>query len=200
MKFRLRTSYILWIAVGVLLIGGVVKFLFFQPINVPKDFADARQRSVNIAQGIARMSSDSLVDISRTAGLDKAGRIGEAMAIVQKAIITNQQARAQAVQLSATLEVMAKNLGEISPYGARDLATEALGYEVTLINHLITLNDYLNQLFIVLQDKFHKTNFVTESDVAHWINLVNGEVDAISVLNRKYNDTMIKFDHKTSRS
>lgn len=200
MKFRLRTSYMLWIALVALLIGVVVKFLFFQPINVPKDFADARQRSVNIAQGIARMSSDSLVDISRIAGLDRAGHTGEAVAIVQKAIFTNQQARAQAVQLSATLEVMVKNLGEISPYGARDLATEALGYEVTLINHLIMLNDYLNQLFTVLQDKFHKMNFVTETDIAHWINLVNGEVDAISVLNRKYNDTMLKFDRKTARN
>lgn len=196
---HIRKKTIIWIIIAVFMVGVGVKFLFFQPINVPKDFNDARQKSINIAQAIARLSSDSLVDISRIGGLDQAGRIKEALDLVKKTIRDNQQARAEAVNLSATLEVMAKNLPEISPYRARDLATEGLGYEVTLINHLITYNDYLNQLLQVLEQKFAKQgDSGTDTQIKDWIHRINGEGDAINVLNKKYNDAMLGFDKLTS--
>lgn len=197
MKIRKKT--ILWGVITLFLVGAGAKFLFFQPINVPKDFLDARQRSINIAQGIARLASDSLIDLSRIGQLDGAGKIKEALSLVTKSLNDNQQARAEAIKLSATLEVMAKNLPEISPYRARDLATEGLGYEVTLINHLITYNDYLNQLLSVLQEKFAgRGDGGVDAQIKKWINKINDEGEAINVLNRKYNDTMIKFDKVTS--
>ena len=197
---RIRKKTIVW-GIVVLFLGALaVKYLFFQPIIVPKDFIDARQNSINVAQTITRLSNDSLVDISRIGQLDKAGRIKDALDLVSKAIKDNQQARVEAVKLSAYLEVMAKNLQDISPYGARDLATEALGYEVTLINHLITYNDYLNQLFNVLQEKFEGKNGNADAQIKSWINKVNKVGEEINTLNKKYNDTMIKFDKLTSKT
>lgn len=198
MKVRKKT--IIWGIIVVFLGVWAITSLFFQPINVPKDFIDARQKSINLAQTITRFSSDTLVDISRIAQLDQAGRTGEALNLVAKGLENNKKAREEAIKLSTTLEVMAKNLPEISPYRARDLTAEALGYEVTLINHLITYNDYLNQLFQVLQEKFEGKNVKVESQIENWIKKINEAGEAINVLNKKYNDTMIKFDKLTSRT
>ena len=187
------------VVVLVFFVGWGIRYFFFQPSFVPRDFADARQRSYNIAQAIVKLSSDSLVDLSHIAGLDRAGKAAEALAVVQQAIGDNLQARQEAVQLSATLEVMAKNLPEIMPSRGRNLATEGLGYEVNLINHLITYNDYLSQLLAVLQDKFDGTITNADFQIKKWISLINDESEAINGLNKKYTDVMLQFDRVTAR-
>ncbi len=197
---RIKKSIIFWVALVLFLAGAGAKLFFFQPISVPQDFIDARQNSINVSQIIVRLSADSLVDLSRLGLLDKEGKIKEALNLVNKAIENNRQAREQAVKLSDYLEVMSKNLPDLSPWRAKDLATEALGYEVSLINHLITYNDYLNQLLQVLQDKFNNRGGNVEVQISFLINRINEEGDSINILNRKFNDTMIKFDKLTSKN
>jgi len=197
---RIKKSIIFWIALLLFLVGAGAKLFFFQPISVPQDFIDARQNSINVSQIIVRLSADSLVDLSHIGLLDKQGKTKEALDLVSKAIENNRQAREQAVKLSDYLEVMSKNLPNLSPWRAKDLATEALGYEVSLINHLISYNDELNQLLHVLEDKFSKKLENVEIQIAFLLNRINEEGDAINILNRKFNDTMIKFDKLTSSS
>lgn len=197
---RIKKSIIFWVTLVLFLVGVGTKLFFFQPVFVSKDFVDARQNSINVSQVIVRLSADSLVNLSHIGLLDKEGKTKEALDLVDKAIENNRQAREQAVKLSAYLEVMSKNLPTLSPWRARDLATEALGYEVSLINHLITYNDRLNQLFKTLEDKFNNKGSNVEVQIAFLLNRINEEGDSINILNRKFNDTMIKFDKLTSSS
>ena len=195
---RIKKSIIFWAALVLFLAGTGAKLFFFQPISVPQDFIDARQNSTNVGQAIVRFSSDSLVNLSHIGLLDKQGKSKEALDLVSKAIEDNRQAREQAVKLSSYLEVMSKSLSTISPWRAKDLATEALGYEVSLINHLITYNDHLNQLFNVIEDKLNKKSGNAEVQITFLLNRINEEGDSINILNRKFNDTMIKFDKLTT--
>lgn len=197
---RIKKSIVFWVTLVLFLAGAGAKLFFFQPIFVPQDFVDARQNSINVSQIIVRLSADSLVDLSHIGLLDKQGKTKEALDLVNKAIENNRQARTEAVKLSDYLEVMSKNLPNISPWRAKDLATEALGYEVSLINHLITYNDHLNQLFKTLEDKFNNKGGNVEVQISFLLNRINEEGDSINILNRKFNDTMIKFDKLTSSS
>lgn len=197
---RIRKSIVFWVA-AVLFLGGLaVQYLFLEPIFVPKDFSDARQRGTDIAQTIVRLTSDSLVDLSRISQAEKNEDFQQIIDLVAKALTNNAQARAEAVRLSATLEVMAKTMPQISPWRARDLATEALSYEVSLINHLITYNDYLNQLLQLLQKNFNAGQNGSHDAIVDWLNRINEEGEAINTLNKKFNDTMVKFDKITSKS
>ena len=66
----------------------------------------------------------------------------------------NNEARSQAVNLSVQLEIMAKNLADISPASMGQIALQAISSETALINRLITYNDYLIKLLEVLQKRF----------------------------------------------
>lgn len=198
---RLRKSIIFWAAVAVLLSGVAARYLIWQPKFVPTEFIQARQRGINVSQAIARLTSDSLVDLSTIGGLEQTGRPREAVGLVTKALEANNQARQQALQLSATLETMAKKLPEISPARARDRAAEALGYEVTLINHLITYNEYLHQLLETVEKKLSSGGADEkngDSQISYWLNLINDETDAINMLNKKFNVAMEEFDRLTA--
>ena len=89
---------------------------------------------------------------------------------------------------------MAQALPSIRPGSARQIASEAIGYEVALVSRLISYNDALNRLFELLRGKF--TGKITETDgkVRGLINDINAGANAANDLNKAFNEAMRRFD------
>lgn len=170
----------------------LIRFLFAETRNIPPDFLKARQQASLIAADIVQISNQSSQNIDQIAKLDEEQQYTEALTLVSNELEKNNEARRKAVDLSNQLEQMARNLADISPASASQIALEAVSSETTLISRLINYNDYLNQLLDVLRNKF-----LGKSDgdgVSDLIKKINNEAQAINDLNQQFNDTMKQFD------
>jgi predicted RND superfamily exporter protein len=172
----------------------ILRFLSVEPKNIPADFLEARQDASLIAQDIVSLSGQSVGSLDEIANLDKEGKYTEALVLVSQELERNRQAREKAIRLSAQLEIMANNLGQIAPASAGQIALEAISSETALISRLISHNDYLTQLLEVLRQKF--LGKADGDKIPELIVKINNEVQAINDLNRKFNDLMKEFDNQ----
>lgn len=172
----------------------VLRFLTVETRNVPEDFLRARQEASLIASEIVAISNESTNNLNKIAEFDKKGEYTEALVSISQELERNRQAREKAIKLSVQLEAMAKNLSQISPASASQVALQAISSETALISRLITYNEYLTQLLEVLREKF-----LGKSDgdkIPELLVKINGEIQAINDLNRKFNEVMGEFDLK----
>ena len=187
----------LWfVFVAALVIFGVYRFWWGGKL-VPGNFAQLRIDGAKVADNIARLSSVSLGSLEAISKYDKEKKFEEALKLVEDELTRNREARQEAFKLSNYLDQMARLLEEIRPRRARDLATQALGQEVNLINRLIVRNDLLEQLFGVLKIKFEGKSQNSEERIKILVSNINEEAIAINRLNKHLNLTMEKFDALT---
>ena len=102
-------------------------------------------------------------------------------------------ARENAINLSAKLEIMAKNVSQISPAIAGQIAIQAISSETALISRLITYNDYLIKLLEILQAKFLEKK-KRQRQNSRLNEKINDEARAINDLNNNFNSLMTEFD------
>ncbi len=170
----------------------ILRFLNAEPRNIPSDFLIARQEASSIAQDIVSLSNESTNKLNEIAQFDRDRKYTEALLLISQELERNHEAREKAIKLSAQLEIMAKNLAEISPASAGQIALEAISSETALISRLITYNDYLAKLLEILRGKFlEKQN---GDQVQELISKINDEAKAINDLNQKFNEVMRQFD------
>ncbi len=193
-KVPKRVRLLILFIIIILLAYFVLRFWAIQPKNVPDDFLRARQEASLIAQQIVSFSNESANNLDELARLDKEGQHTEALVLISQELERNQQAREKGIELSVQLETMAKNLAQISPASASQVALQAIASETALISRLITYNDYLAQLLEVLQEKFLGKS--SDGKIAELIGKINDEIQAINDLNQKFNDVMKEFDAK----
>ncbi len=172
-----------------------VYYLFFPHKFLPGEFSDARIKGVTIAERIVLLSRETLSNLDKVSRYDQGRRYGAAITVLADAINDNQESQAEAIRLSAQLTAMAENLPRIQPAGARQLATEAVTAEVTLVSRLIYYNEYLGQLFETLKVKFRQPGVsYLDGQVNDLINKINDEAKAINELNKRFTGSMAEFD------
>jgi len=161
---------------------------------VPEEFVSARREGALVAGKIVFLVHQSLAGLEQVGGLDELVKYSPAVDLTLKELERNEKARQEAILLSGHLGVMAAFLPQIKPSSARSLATEAIGHEVNLVNHLITFHDLLNRLFLLLRDKF--TGRVKDSDrgVKELLARLNEEIKTINNLNLRFESLMEDFD------
>ncbi|KKR88981.1 MAG: hypothetical protein UU85_C0007G0025 [Candidatus Wolfebacteria bacterium GW2011_GWA2_42_10] len=169
---------------------------FLTPVaqNVPEEFLRARQEASLIAKDIIFISSQTADNINKISDLDRDKNYTEALNLISAELNNNREARNKAVNLSAQLEIMTKNISQISPPVVSQIALEAVGSETTLISRLITYNDYLVQLLGILQKKFLGQEKNSNEKITELISKINEEAKAINNLDKNFNDLMKQFD------
>ncbi len=192
LKIPRRARTLIIIFVLVLAIFLLLRFIPIRPKNVPGDFLKARQEASLAAKKIVSISDESSNNIKEVSKLDEERKYSEALNIISRELERNREARGKAIQLSIQLEIMAKNLAQISPASAGQKALEAVSSETALISRLITYNDYLTQLLEVLKVKFLRNG--GGDGVPELIQKINNEAQAINDLDKKFNDAMKGFD------
>jgi hypothetical protein len=171
--------------------------LFWGGRHVPDDFLQARIHGAAVAERIVTISADSLNGLQNISTLDKEGLYQEAMLAVSVELRRNKDARGEALKLSQYLDTMAKSISSIRPKDAQSLAAGAIGQEVSLINRLISYNEYLNQLLELLKGRFGGRIDDEKSRLQELLALINQETNAINDLNKSFQSAMEQFDALT---
>ncbi|MDO8584935.1 MAG: hypothetical protein Q7R85_02305 [bacterium] len=192
MKTRHKTW--LWMAMIVIVGALLIRFILVGPKVVPAEFTAARQTGTRLTEEIIFLASASRSGLEDIARYDAEANTSEALIATSRELIRNKDVRERAVSLSVELGRMAQALPNIQPGSARQIASEAIGYEVALVSRLISYNDILNRLFELLRAKF--TGQVTETDgkVRAMINDINAGANAANDLNAAFVDAMKRFD------
>jgi hypothetical protein len=191
-KFSRRTkiiaAFIIIIAVGY----GLV--LFWQSENkVPAGFTAARLQGAIIAQTIVNTSNQSTDELSAINKYDQEGDYADALASTTALISQSAGLRSEAVQLSAQVAQMTKDLSNINSEPAQQAALESISSRLAVINELITYSNDLDHLLAVLQSRFSGTP-QSNDEVTGIVNQINIDVNAINNFNAQAGQAMDKFD------
>ncbi len=196
MSYKQKIGLVL--AFFIVLVGfGVYRFWFGGERLVPVVFSQSRIEAAKVADDISRLSSLSLGNLEVISRYDQERQYEEALRVAAEELARNREARVEAMKLSNYLDQMAKVLPEIKPRRAQSLATEAVGQEINLINHLIIRNELLQQLFELLEAKFKNSGQAENSTIKELVEKINNEAIAINRLNFQFNSTMERFDALT---
>ncbi len=193
-----RQQQLILAALGAAAVVAAAFFIFrswrAEAKNLPVDFIEARKEGARTAERIVFFSHQALAGLEQIGQYDEKKNYESALELVEKELERNKQARQEAIVLSSYLGTMAAFLPQIEPAKARELATEAVGYEVSLVNRLINYHDLLNQLFELLGNKFRGRLASNDDLTKKLLASINSEIKAINNLNQKFNSTMEMFD------
>lgn len=170
------------------------RFLLAKTKTVPDEFLQARQEASLIAHDIVGMSKESASHIGDISALNNDKKYADALALVTQEIERNRQIRDKAISLSGHLQIMTLGVSSIEPKTSAEAALEAVSTEVTLIGHLLTYNDYLNQLLGIIKGRIVGDPDATTADVSELVKKINDESIVVNVLNERFNEQMAKFD------
>ena len=187
-RTKIITAFIILIAVGY----GLV--LFWRSENmVPADFTAARLQGAIIAQTIVNTSNQSTDELSAINKYDQEGEYTDALASTTDLINRSAGLRGEAVQLSAQVAQMTKDLSKIKSTTAQQAALESISSRLAVINELITYSNDLDHLLAVLQSRFSGTPQPND-EVTGIVNQINIDVNAINNFNAQAGQAMDKFD------
>ncbi len=172
----------------------VGRFLLAKTKTVPSEFMQARQEASLVAQDIVGMSKESAQHIDTISAMNNEKKYVEASDLVKQELERNRQIREKAITLSGYLQTMTMNVSSIEPKISAEMALEAVSTEVTLIGHLLTYNDYLNQLLGVIKGRLAGDQEASSQDIADLVKKINDESIVVNVMNKKFNDQMATFD------
>lgn len=172
----------------------IIRFFAPDVKNVPTEFLQARQESSLIAENIILISGRTAKSVNQISELDKNKYYTEALNLISEELNNNREARKNAIKLSSQLEIMAKNVSQISPTTAGQTALRAISSETALISRLINYNDYLVSLLEILQAKFLEKEKNANDKITDLIIKINEEARAINDLNNNFNTLMQEFD------
>lgn len=192
----MKTRHKIWLWVMIAVVLGIILFgfAFTGPKVVPAEFAAAREAGTRLTEEIIFLADASQKGLSEIEKYDAERNTSEALIATSRELLRNKDIRERAVSLSIELGKMAQALPDIKPSRARQIASEAIGYEVALVSRLISYNDVLNRLFELLRLKF--TGAVTETDgkVRALVAEINAGANAANDLNKAFNEAMERFD------
>src|SRR3989339_660393 len=172
----------------------VGRFLLAQTKTVPDDFMQARQEASLIAHDIVGMSKDSAKHIGDISALNNDKKYAEALELVKQELERNRQIRDKAIAVSGHLQTMTLGVSSIEPKTSAETALGAVSTEVTLIGHLLTYNDYLNQLLVIIKGKITGDPEAVGADVSALVKKINDESIMVNELNDTFNEQMTTFD------
>ncbi len=169
-------------------------YILIGPAVLPPEFQTARLTGANLAEQITFLSNKSLKSLNAIAKHEADKNHNEALILVSRALIDNREVNDRAVQLSTQLALMAQKIVDIRPAKGREIASEAITYEVALVSRLINYNATLRDLFEVLRGKFLGNLPSSDARVTRLLNEINESTTVINGLNKAFNDTLEKFD------
>ena len=189
LKIPRRARLLIIFLILILLGYFVARFLVIDATNVPEEFLKARAAASLVANDIVSFSNTSANNLKEISELDKNREHEKALILITQELERNKEARNKALELSVQLEIMAKNVAQISPSSASQLAIQAISSETALINRLINYNEYLLNLLEILQKKFLGLQDGS-GKIPELIDKVNEEVRMINELDQKFNTIM----------
>lgn len=184
---------------GILVLSAIAYGIYYwtNASFVPPAFSEARRQGASISSEIVALLGDSLKGLEKISEEDKNYHFSNALSLVLIELDRTNTARKKALDLSSSLDAMARSVKDISPVKAKNIAMQAVSQEVSLIGHLIVYNDTLRGLLETLQYKFSGDIRYDADDVQKSIISLNSEAKDVNSLNDSFNAIMGEFDKIT---
>lgn len=187
---NLKTSLWIVLGLGLLYLAG---YLLIGQSFVPVQFTEARNASGLIAKEIVALTEESIKNLEVISLNERENNLWKALSLVKEELERAKNSRAKAIELTEQLDAMARGASGITPTKARNLATEAVAKELSLISHLIVYNDILNGLLQTLELKFKGIG--DSQEIQNLIKNMNSEAQEINNLNESFNQKMQQLDN-----
>lgn len=183
-----------WAVIAIVLGYFLLQFIFVGPKVVPQAFTDARGEIATLAATIGTLSNEAVKRLDDIRKLDKEFDYEGALVLINAELIKNKSLGDKAVLLSNELANLARSLISVRPASARELASEAIGYEVAMVSRLISYNNVLKELFELLRLKYTWRAFDVDEKVNELVDEINSGARAINSYNEAANASLAKFD------
>ncbi len=183
------------LTIGLILYGA--GYLLLSKVVLPQDFTDARIRAAKQAEELVLMLNESSKNLNLIAQSDRDFEFNKALSLTDEELLRAKQTREKAGEINNELVTMLQSTPSIAPVKARNLAMEAMSYEVSLLKKIIAYNDSLSALLQTLNYKFSGDIRYDADDVQKLIENMNDNAREINELNNLYNQRMKEFDEIT---
>lgn len=187
---------ILAVVIAFFLLLAYFGWQYFSNSFLPDEFQDARQVSAEISSQIVELTSTTNNKIKDINYSDWNGDYAKALELVRQAKEDNKNAFNQAVELSNKLKVMAEAIPEIRSAEKRQIAQEAVAIELSIITHFINYNKSIEDLLVVLENRFLTSTEKYERDIDIKLYEINTLAAGINNMNQQFNERMTKLDGK----
>jgi len=160
---------------------------------IPSDFSDSRTQASEYAKNIVAMISDAQKRINDIELVRITKTPEELSGTIESELGKNVEVKEKAVSLALQLEQMAKQIPDIRPTQAAQIALVAVSQETALIGKLISYNNNLGELLSMEQEYLEKGwgDYKKMNDL---IKVLNDESKEINDLNGTFNEKMTEFD------
>ena len=174
--------------------GGVSLLLSSEAYAIPTQFIDGRIQGAEAASAISTMINDSLKTLSEVATYEHQGNIASALYLIRGEMNKTEERQRQARLLAGAMEKMAKAIPQIKPKSAQQIGLEAVSAQVANVSHLVTYNEYLTNLFDLLNERMRGNKAATTEKVQELVDKLNTENNDIQELNTQFNRSLAQFD------
>lgn len=186
------------VAAVIFLVAGGYWLYQAQRTNVPSQFLEARSQAATTAENIVKLTDASVATLRLISIADEEKNYKRGKELVTEEVDRNAVIKQEAFKLSEELKIMALSLGEVKPKRATEAGLEATTKGLELAQHLVSYNNYFNELLAVLDKRFQSNSSLeTRQKIDELILKMNEEAEAVNRLNLQYQDLMKEFDRLT---
>ncbi len=185
-----------FIALPVAIIIGVLVYFAVSGTKaaVPPSFTTARQNAASVSHDIVALTTSVNQNIQAANAAEAKGDTNAVLAAIGDARTANAAAYEKAFALSQNLQQMTQALTEINPASSRQMASEAVAIELSLVSEFIAYTGSLNDFLNTLARSIAVNGLSGNSAVAAALKVVNDRAATIDKLNQEFNQKMDAFD------
>ncbi len=177
-----------------LVVGAGALLLSTESRFIPDAFTEGRNKGAQSVQTIAEMIDESLKALKEISDYDRRGDLASAVYLINKELTSTSGRQEEARSLASAMEQMARAIPEIKPTSAQQTALEAVSAQVAAVSRLVTYNQYLADLFNLLQQRVRGEKNATTEKVQKLVEKLNDEASAINELNAQFSKSLAQFD------
>ena len=192
MKPTYRRLLIFAVSVVVVLLGYFgYRFYAASQRGIPPEFTAARSKMSAVSAEIIVNSNDIATSVARLGS--PTSTPAEASSTLGHVLDKVDEVHDQAVELSAALETMTRDVQNIHIAEAQQMALQAISQRLAFVSRLVNYTDYVNRLAVAI--RLHLESGAQNSDmIKQLIRQVNSEVTAANSLSTQADESMAKFD------
>ncbi len=161
---------------------------------IPPAFIEGRTEGAAASEAITVIINDSLKTLSEVAAFEERGDIASAVYLIRGEINKTTERQKHASALASAMEKMALAIPDIKPAAAQQIGLEAVSAQVANVSHLVTYNEYLTNLFNLLNERMRGNPEATTKKVQDLVEKLNEENNTINKLNSQFNRSLVQFD------
>lgn len=161
-------------------------FILGTSLRLPKEFVELERAAANISKSIVDKTNLTNEKIKNANDFDFIGDRSKTLALIDEARKSNNEAHAEAFNLSKYLQKMAESLNKFESTEGKIKAYEAVTIELSLVNEFLGYTESLNNFLDTLTNAVNNNNETNRNLVKDKLAAVNIGAKNINTLNQEF--------------